>query len=190
MKIRKKIFYSLIFLIPALNACIPLAGPYHRPNASSGVLISEMCGTFISPRDTIQFTPEPLDIRISGSDTWISISLRVPENAKVYFKSGEIQLSIGGRTEKYQIEAFHDDDRELKKKISIPMGEPIIGKTYQPSFGIDHPHIFKTSVKFRNAVGATYSIKLPEITINEKPFRFPEITFTEEIGVAAIPLNC
>lgn len=182
--------YWIAFTAAALvlAGCVPARVTYYEPSASSGNIINNTCGTALAPADTILFQPKPVDLRITGSERYVTLNLRIPKGSVVKASSAEVSVIAGGRLKAFNLGEFIYYDKELRRSVRTPTLEPLVGANEHYIAGAA-PRIFQTSLHLDGG-WERYQIQLPALLVNDQLFSLPVITFIKKSGFGVFPLNC
>ena len=174
-----------------LTSCVPNVYHHYSPDAEGGVVKKSMCGGQIGPKDMIEFSHNHVRISVKASEIQegikLELNMSIPEDNEVRIHSSSIKVSIPSSKNSYE-------GNLNSMYTSWQPGDVIIGETREFKTKSGSKWTMDKKVRMNSVISMPYFemmiLSLPEISVNNKQWDLPEITFKMEISLGMFPLNC
>ena len=180
----------MLLLAFSLQGCLPLPVTYWAPTIEKSNSTSIKTDTVshysggLAPNNTVEFLIQEVSIFVKPH----RIVLNIPEGRNVRFKSSTVTINHKGSTQPSTIKMSSVDYWDYEKQKSILFKPTSILKgTSRSVLGFPSPISF--TIRMRYPSLDSFSLKLPNIIINNKEHSLPLIHFEKSNGFGVFPIN-
>lgn len=199
-------FLIIVFFSLSILSCIPMSTRYYEPLAKNGKLRQSTCIDKAGPYDKIilsglQGVTFDLVSRLEEYGILICITITIPQDVNVSFQDNLFiikNISSGEEISQKVSSIYPDkyypmicfDYPTTSKEKGIDIFKSLPGKYIYINERLNFNAPYYIYIKFDNFKPDQFTLRFPEIKINEEPFQLQEILFKLKSGVFIYPLNC
>lgn len=158
-------------------------------------MIETMCGYKSGPGqwDEIEFNQDDIRIRISAhkrkDDFLIHETLLIPEGITAKISSDTAVITLAPSDTKINLRVHNEVWVGTERMDLLMPDAPLVGKTFHGS-GRDRSLAYLLSFGTRVNIEGNFEVALPDIMVNGRVSRVPNIHFFHEKIVLLSPINC
>lgn len=183
--------FSIAFLILLQIGCAPIPYTYYAPSTDGGRLFNSVAAA-IAPANRVEFCFDGVRIQIEGLFNGLYLVVQIPKNKTAQFINDNLQLfdsySDAITTIPFTIHHYYQN---IKKSITQNPTNTMYHTIKPNSFCMRKSSIYENQVLFdsNKKQREQYSVKLPDIKVNNITYEIPLVTFTLKTSFGIFPLN-